>query len=357
MSRKLALALATATICSLLPQFAHASCSGTACSSYTFAYSKFTNKDRDLKIHITGCFIKSGTSCGSPSIDFDVIVDPNSSKPLTPPSSVGSDPKVDVRTASFLGALPQPHVQTLPTADSVMTTINNQTDVPVVVKYRDAENSEFTKDVREHSPTSPFPIRMDPKASSSIKWTALSGSKQCDGGTVTLTSNGTGTIDVTKCTKSCELSMDKRNCEAGVKSKEEEARKRRDQARTDLGNARNEYNSCIATASRSPVKLPLIDPCATAKDKMSKLEIEISNDDKILGETEPGGPARRDTVLDTTPIPAQPAQNPRDKLPKIGGCSPGSPDNPKDIQGGKSGVFNGTTGGCDVKTDVLGGRK
>jgi hypothetical protein len=116
MIRKLALILATAGACAALPQIAHASCSGNACSAFSFASNKFTNKDKDQKIHLTGCFIKSGGTCGSPPVNFDIAVDPNSSKPLTIPASVGSEIKVDVKAAAFVGAPEHAQVPTVPGA-------------------------------------------------------------------------------------------------------------------------------------------------------------------------------------------------------------------------------------------------
>src|SRR4051812_3381870 len=123
----------TATIaCCALPQIASASCSGAACPSYSLSGDKITNKDRDLKIQVIGCVLKSGQCSGS---NFDITIDPNSSK--TVPGVSGGT--VDVKTAAFVGALQRPHTQTLPSTNSVMTTINNQTDVAVTVKYQDVE--------------------------------------------------------------------------------------------------------------------------------------------------------------------------------------------------------------------------
>jgi hypothetical protein len=361
MTRKLTLILATAAACSAMPQIAAASCSGSACSSFSFASNKFTNKDRDLKIHLTGCIITSGLTCGSSSANFDITIDPNSSKAV--PTSSGGDVKVDVKTAAFVGALQQPHTQTLPSTNSVMTTINNQTDVPVTVKYRDVESSEYSKEVKEHSPST-FAIRMDPNwRANPVKWSAYSGSKMCDSGAVAVSSSGTGSIEVTNCKKTCELSMDKKNCELGRDMKDmEETRKRRDQARSDLGSARSDYFSCTEKASKAPIKVPLTDPCAASREKYNKLVTEIQNDDKKLGETEPGGPLRTETPLDTKPLPKpvdtteQKKQDTRDKLY---GCLPaGSPEMPKDAQGnGKGGVLDGRTVGCEHSTNLGGGRK
>lgn len=263
MKQKLAFLVATAVVYGALPQLAHASCSGNACSAFSFANNKFTNKDKDRKIHLTGCIIKSAGACGSPPAGFDVTVDPNSSKSITVPASLGPDVKVDVKTAAFIGEAPPPHVQ---------------------------------------------PAAKD---------------------------------------QGCQLSMDKENCETRKNLKEaEDARKRRDQARTDLAKARDEHDSCVKTASLNPIKIAILDVCAASQEKINSLQAEISKDDKILGETEPGAPVRTQTVLDTKPIPAKPAKDPKDKIPKPHGCTPGKVD-----------ALDGRAGGCTFDTNLGGGKK
>jgi hypothetical protein len=267
MVRKLTLMVATAAVCSAMPQIAAASCGGNACSAFSFAGGKFTNKDKDRKIDLTYCIIKASGTCSSPPTK--ITIDQNSSKAIPVPTPSGGDVKVDVQTAAFIGAPPT--------------------------------NAQITP-------------------------------------------------------PGCDLSMDKKNCELQRDLKDtQETRKRRDQARKDLDSARNQYSACTA----SPVKLPILDFCAATRDKVNKLVTEILSDDKKLGETEPGAPLRLETVLDTTPIPAKQDGDTADKTKKAVekkiGCVPGSPDNPKDIQGNPSGVFNGTTGGCSRSTDVGGG--
>lgn len=198
MIHKFAFLLATSVALAAVPQIARASCDGSACKSVSVAGNKFTNKDKDLKIHLTGCFLQANGTCAASAV-IDVTIDPNSNKSIPPPASLGSNPKVDVKTAVFVGALTHPHVQTLPVAYSVMTTINNNTDVPVAVKYKDAEGSEFKKDVKERSSSSSFAIRMDPNSRANpIKWSATYNSKECALGVV-IVSGDTGEINVTKC--------------------------------------------------------------------------------------------------------------------------------------------------------------
>jgi hypothetical protein len=75
MTRKLAFMLATTVaIVAAVPQIAHASCSGSACSAYTFANGKFTNTDKARQIRLTGCFV---TPFGACSANFDITVDAN----------------------------------------------------------------------------------------------------------------------------------------------------------------------------------------------------------------------------------------------------------------------------------------
>jgi hypothetical protein len=357
MTRKLALILATAAACSAIPQIAAASCNGSACSSFSYSSNKFTNKDKDLKIHLTGCILKADGTCGGVSTNFDITIDPNSSKAV-PASGLSGDLKVDVKTAAFVGALQQPHAQTLPSTNSVMTTINNQTDVPVTVKYRDVEGSDYSKEVKEHSPGT-FAIRMNPDyRANPVRWSAYTGSKMCDSGTISVSSSGTGSIEVTNCKKSCELSMDKKNCELGRDMKDmEETRKRRDQARADLGGARSDYFSCVDKAGKAPAT----DPCTALREKYNKLVNEILNDDKKLGETEPGAPLSTEAPLDTKPLPKQvdnTEQKKQDTRDKLHGCLPaGSPDIPKDPQGNDKGVLDGHTIGCEHSTNLGQGRK
>jgi hypothetical protein len=286
MPGKLTLILVTATACGALPQIAHASCSGSACSAFSFANNKFTNKDKDLKIHLTGCFIKSGSTCGSPPVNFDITVDSNSSKPLTVPASVGLDVKVDVKTAAFVGALEHAHVQTVPGGSPATTTTNNQT-----------------------------------------------------GGRV----KGQG----------CDLSFDKVSCEIEKSIKEkEDIRKKRDQARTDLAKAYDEHDACVKAASLNPIKITVVDSCLASQQKIDALRAEISKDYKLLGETEPGAPVPRGTVVPTKPIPpGKPEKSVPDKVKeKIGlPCPPGKPGDPKDIEGNNKGVFDGKTVGLDCK--------
>jgi hypothetical protein len=144
--RKLAVFLAT-TI-ALVPQIANA-CTGSACSSYTYANKQFKNNDRDLKIHITGCVIQSGGTCGYTLINFDIFVEPQRTSNLNNvPASLGSNVKVDVKTAAFVGALQQPHVATVPppptsgpgtliTQEFSTVTVNNTGKMPLKVVILD----------------------------------------------------------------------------------------------------------------------------------------------------------------------------------------------------------------------------
>jgi hypothetical protein len=285
MTRKFAILLATVATCGALPQAAQASCSGSACFAFSYANSKFTNKDKDLKIHLTGCIINAANACASPPVNFDIFVDPNSSKQLTVPASAGPDVKVDVKSAAFVGALQQPHVQTLPGASPVAKTTNNPT-----------------------------------------------------GGGNSTKSDG------------CQLSMEKENCEISRNLKlAEEARKRRDQARVELAKARDEQNTCLTNASQAPKSLQFTVPCLGFDQKINSLVAEISKDDKVLGETEPGAPVRLGTVVDTRPTPAKPTETAKDKVQneaskKLGGCKPGKTD--------LDSTFDGKAAGCAFDTNA-----
>ena len=119
MSRKLVLILATAAACSAMPQIAAASCTGSACSSYVYASKQFTNKDKDLKIHLTGC-AQARRGCGmistSPSIPIRARLYEHGRVRGCRSTICG------VRRSAAKGAR-----QTLPSTSSVMTTIDNRT--------------------------------------------------------------------------------------------------------------------------------------------------------------------------------------------------------------------------------------
>jgi hypothetical protein len=130
-----------------IPQIAHASCSGSACPAFSYESNKFTNKDKDLKIHLTGCFLQANGTCAA-SANFDITIDPNSSKSVTPPPALGSNAKVDVKTAAFVGALTHPHVQTLPNGNTALVEIaavavNNGGKLPLKVVILDADFKEL----------------------------------------------------------------------------------------------------------------------------------------------------------------------------------------------------------------------
>jgi hypothetical protein len=101
-----------------LPQAAHASCSGTACSSFavegrsysasdTMAKATLVNRDSSKKIHLKGCVTVKG-QCGSAN-SFDVTIEPSNRMPISKPiSAMLAKPNeaqnfvVDVTTAEFL---------------------------------------------------------------------------------------------------------------------------------------------------------------------------------------------------------------------------------------------------------------
>jgi hypothetical protein len=75
--------------------------------------------------------------------------------------------------------------------ETISVTINNQSEVPITVKFTDAGNGEFTTFVKEKSSQSAGKIKID--KSKPIKWEATYNSKQCAVGIVS------DTINVTKC--------------------------------------------------------------------------------------------------------------------------------------------------------------
>jgi len=143
MTRTGFLIIATAALTGAIPGVAHASCSGSACSAFSFDGSRFTNKDKVYMIQLKGCFIQKSGTCGSPPVTFDILIDPNSTKSVSAPSSLGSNVKVDVQSASFAGELKRPHVQTLPNGNTDLVEpkaikVTNDGKVPLKVVILDA---------------------------------------------------------------------------------------------------------------------------------------------------------------------------------------------------------------------------
>lgn len=120
MTRRPAFILATtAVIAAAMPQMAHASCSGDACSAWGYLDGQFSNKDTGRQIHLTGCFLSPYGVC---SASFDMTVDPGKTKAVAPPAGGRVDalgrpnPKVDVKTAAFVGP---PKPATAPAAPGI----------------------------------------------------------------------------------------------------------------------------------------------------------------------------------------------------------------------------------------------
>lgn len=90
------LTVAAAVVIGALPQIAHASCSGSACSSVSVDGKSFSssdkraratlvNKDQTRKIHIKGCITSDG-KCGSGD-SFELTIDPGKSVPISGPAT------------------------------------------------------------------------------------------------------------------------------------------------------------------------------------------------------------------------------------------------------------------------------
>lgn len=142
MMDKLTVALATALATAAVPQIAEASCSGSGCSKFSFDGSRFTNNDRVYTMQLKGCFIQKSGTCGSPPMTFDIIVDPGQSKPVSPPSSLGSSVKVDVQSAILMGEL-RPHVPAVPNGNTDLVEpkaikVTNTGRIPLKVVILDA---------------------------------------------------------------------------------------------------------------------------------------------------------------------------------------------------------------------------
>lgn len=110
--------LAAVVVVGALPQIAHASCSGSACSSFSVDSKNFSssdkrakatlvNKDQTRKIHIKGCITSDG-KCGTGD-SFELTIDPAKSVPISGPAT--EKWFVDVTSAEFIA--PPPSVPSL----------------------------------------------------------------------------------------------------------------------------------------------------------------------------------------------------------------------------------------------------
>jgi hypothetical protein len=131
MTRKSAFVLATALAVAAVPQVARASCSGDACAAFMliplFAEGgALSNQDKIRKIHITGCYLDAKGSCAASS-DFDLTIDPGKNKQVKPPAAL-PNAKLDIKTATFLGALP------------VTIAVHNAAKSPISINIKDLKD-------------------------------------------------------------------------------------------------------------------------------------------------------------------------------------------------------------------------
>jgi len=107
-TRKFAFLLATAGALSVAPQIAHASCTGSACSSFSVenkSYSSsekrakavFINKDKSRGIRLKGCVMEAG-KCGR---TFVLEIDPGLKSTVSEPAT-NQSAVLDINTADFL---------------------------------------------------------------------------------------------------------------------------------------------------------------------------------------------------------------------------------------------------------------
>jgi hypothetical protein len=145
MMRKLTAVLATTLAVAAMPQTARAQCSGDACASVMliplFAEGDaLSNQDKVRKLRLTGCYVEANGSCAASS-NFDLTIDPGTNKQVKPPKAL-ANPKVAIKTATFLGA-------TLP----VTVSVRNSAKTPISINikelndYREDLNGGETKSV------------------------------------------------------------------------------------------------------------------------------------------------------------------------------------------------------------------
>ena len=145
MIRRLIAVLATALAVAAMPQTAHAQCSGDACAAIMliplFAEGDaLSNQDKVRKLRLTGCYVEANGSCAASS-NFDLTIDPGTNKQVKPPKAL-ANPKVAIKTATFLGA-----------ALPVTVSVHNSAKTPISINikelkdYREDLNGGETKSI------------------------------------------------------------------------------------------------------------------------------------------------------------------------------------------------------------------
>jgi len=128
---RFSLVLATTLAVAAVPQVARAGCSGDACAAFMLIplFSEggaLSNQDKVRKIHITGCYLDANGSCAASS-NFDLTIDPGKDKRVKPPAAL-PNAKLDIKTATFLGAL------------SVTVTIHNAAKAPISINIKELKD-------------------------------------------------------------------------------------------------------------------------------------------------------------------------------------------------------------------------
>jgi hypothetical protein len=171
--------------------------------------------------------------------------------------------------------------------ETIGVTINNQSDVPVTVKFTDAANGEFTTFVKEKSSQSAGRVKID--KSKPIQWEATYNSKQCAVGTVS------ETINVTKCGPQlrqgdgggCSLNdIGKDGCPSRVVL---EQRKLREDKTSQLRAAEAALKSSVDAARTATTKAA----AETALRQADQARTRIATLKRDLGELQQQQPAER----------------------------------------------------------------
>jgi hypothetical protein len=171
-------------------------------------------------------------------------------------------------TASSITTLPRPHTCEPKAAaatgvqngeqgglQTITVTINNQSEVPVTVKFKDAANGDVSKPVKEKSTESVGNVKID--KSKQITWEATYNSKQCAIGIVS------DTINVTKCGPQSQPQPQQQVSGGECSLKEAgncpsravlELRKLRDQKITQLHTAEDELKRDLDAAKASKTR-------------------------------------------------------------------------------------------------------
>jgi hypothetical protein len=176
--------------------------------------------------------------------------------------------------------------------ETISVTINNQSEAPITVKFKDATNGDFTTFVKEKSSQSAGKVKID--KSKPIKWEAMYNSKQCAVGIVS------DTINITKCGPQpqqqgsgdgCSLNdVGKNGCPSKIVL---EQRKLRDEKTNQLRSAEEDFKRYVDAAKTAKTKAEIEKALKQADQARTRINIFR----RELGELQPAERINYTSVL------------------------------------------------------------